>query len=78
MAEHLVLDARHLEPPEPLVRVVDAIRGFGKGDTLKLLIDQEPRMLYPILERSGFAHHTEPGTDAVYEVTIWPVDPLAS
>ncbi len=73
MAEHGVLDARNLEPPEPLVRVIEAIGAFHAGDTLKLLIDQEPRLLYPILDRSGFAHRTEAGTETVFEVTIWPL-----
>jgi len=72
MPDHLVLDARNLEPPEPLVRVVDMIAGLREGDTLKLLIDQEPRLLYPILERSGYGHRTESGMRSVFEVTIWP------
>ncbi len=71
MNEHLVLDARNLEPPEPLTRVLDSIARFQPGDTLKLLIDHEPRLLYPILDRSGFGHRTEPGTASVYEILIW-------
>jgi uncharacterized protein (DUF2249 family) len=71
MSEHVVLDVRNLDPPEPLARVVDAIAGMREGDTLKLLIDQEPRPLYPILERNGYAHHTDPGLHSVFEVTIW-------
>jgi len=72
MSEHRILDARGLEPPEPLGRVVDMIAGLREGDTLKLLIDQEPRLLYPILERSGYGHRTEEGLHSVFEVTIWP------
>ena len=53
MARHLVLDIRGLEPPEPLERVLSAIADFGRGDTLRILSDFEPKPLYRILERDG-------------------------
>lgn len=74
MSEHLVIDARHLGQPRPLAPVLQAVARLGSGDTLKLLIDGEPSYLYPILDRAGFAHHSEPGDDHDYEVVIWPRD----
>ena len=74
MARHMTLDIRGLEPPEPLDRVLSAIADFGRGDTLRILSDYEPRPLYRILERDGFRHHAEAGTGAPCEITIWADD----
>ena len=71
MAE-TILDVRGLPPPEPLERVLDALGALGAGDRLRLLVDIEPRPLYPILGRCGLAHRTELGAVSGFEVTIWP------
>jgi TusA-related sulfurtransferase len=72
MARHVTLDVRGMEPPEPIERVLETIADFQDGDTLKLVIDCMPIPLFRILERSGFGHHLEPGTESLYEITIWP------
>ena len=71
MARDITLDVRGMSPPEPIERVVGAIGDFVPGDKLKLIIDCEPVPLYRILERNGYAHHAEPGTDSLLEITIW-------
>lgn len=48
-AEHW-LDARNLEPPEPLFQALDRLETMQPGDTLRLLIHREPMMLYPQLQ----------------------------
>jgi uncharacterized protein (DUF2249 family) len=74
MARHLTLDIRGMEPPEPFERVLATIADFGRGDTLRILADFEPRPLYRILERDGFRHHVEAGADAPFEITVWADD----
>ncbi len=70
-----ILDVRGLPPPEPLERVLAALATLMPGEQLRLLIDVEPRPLYPMLERNGLGHLTEPGPGAGYAVTIWPREP---
>jgi len=48
------IDNRGLHPPEPMVRILSAIQELGEGDALEALMDREPRLLYPELERRGF------------------------
>lgn len=67
---HEVLDVRGMQPPEPLERVLETIGDFRPGDTLKLVIDVEPRPLYRILRDNGYEWRVEPGTDSLYEITI--------
>lgn len=48
------LDARDLEPPEPMVRILAAADKLGPGDTLSALLRREPVFLFPQLEKRGF------------------------
>jgi uncharacterized protein (DUF2249 family) len=53
------LDNRGLLPPEPLVRILDALEHLGPGDVLEALNEREPVFLYPELQARGAAIHTE-------------------
>lgn len=68
---HVVLDVRGMQPPEPLERVIETIGDFGPGDTLKLVIDCEPKPLFRILEANRYAWRMAPGEHSLYEITIW-------
>lgn len=71
-AVHVVtLDVRGMEPPEPMVRVLEMIDGFGERDRLKLVIDCTPSPLLRILERNGYDYDMVPGRESVHEITIW-------
>ncbi len=58
-------DVQGLEPPEPMVRVLERLETLAPGETLEVLHDRRPVFLYPQLDERGFAHETdepEPGT----------------
>lgn len=57
------LDNRGLEPPQPMVRILSALATLPRDDSLRVLMDREPILIYPELERRGFAWQFEPGTD---------------
>lgn len=67
------LDVGGLEPPEPMVRVLDALDTLGPGERLRVLIDREPVPLYRVLERNGYQYRTTPQADLRYEVLIWQI-----
>jgi TusA-related sulfurtransferase len=71
VAKSIELDARGLEPPEPLVRVLAALDTLSTGDRLLLKIDCQPRPLYRILDRKGYAYDERPGNESLFEITIW-------
>lgn len=59
-----VLDVRGLEPPQPMVRVLEEIDRLGTGGELEVHHDRRPLFLYPQLDDRGFVHETdepEPG-----------------
>lgn len=68
--EERILDARGLEPPEPLALTLEALGTLPKGACLRLLIHRVPHMLYPVLEEWGYDQETLPREDGSYEVVI--------
>jgi uncharacterized protein (DUF2249 family) len=53
------LDNRGLLPPEPMMRILDALEHLGAGDVLEALNEREPVFLFPELQARGAAIHTE-------------------
>ncbi len=74
-AATIVVDARGLEPPEPMVRVLNALDELPHGERLAMLIHIEPRPLFRVLERNQFAYHCELKPEGYFEVTIWHKSP---
>ena len=65
-----VLDARDLEPPEPMVRTMEALDELTPTETLLVLLPREPYPLYRALELNGFSWKTERRPDGTVEVLI--------
>ncbi len=58
------IDNRGLQPPEPMVRILAALSTLGEGDEIVALMDREPLLLYPELERRGFSWTFEERPDS--------------
>lgn len=56
------VDARGLEPPEPLIRILDALESLPAGAMLRARTDREPCHLFGEAEQRGFKHesHEQP------------------
>lgn len=65
------LDVGGLEPPEPMVRIMDALDLLGPDEQLRVLIDREPFPLYRVLERNGYQYRCTPLANARFEVMVW-------
>lgn len=52
----VVLDVRDLEPPEPMVRTLEALETLPRGRTLLQLNVRVPQFLLPKLEERGFVY----------------------
>ena len=53
------IDVRGLEPPQPMVRVLERLDTLEPGQRLEVLHDRRPLFLYPQLDAQGFVHETE-------------------
>jgi uncharacterized protein (DUF2249 family) len=65
--EHaVVLDVRGLEPPEPMVRTLEALHHLRRGQTLVQINVRIPQLLLPKLSERGFVYEIrEQSTDLV-------------
>ena len=66
----LVLDVRGLEPPLPMVRVLERLDTLAPGETLLVVHERRPVFLYPQLDQRGFAHETDEPEPGVVRIRI--------
>lgn len=70
----ILVDARGLEPPEPMERVLQALELLRPGQGIRLLLHREPFPLYPLLTERGYHHDTRMEADGSYVILIRPAD----
>lgn len=70
-ARVIEIDAREMQPPEPMERVLEALDELSPGDEIHLRLWREPFPLYRVLERNGFHHLVEHGRNHEVMVRIF-------
>jgi hypothetical protein len=60
------LDARNFEPPQPLVKTLEALATLPENAALRLHTRWRPAHLYAELEKRGFIGASEEQTDGSY------------
>ena len=65
------LDNRGLEPPEPMVRILEALKTMPDDAELTADMDREPLLLYPRLVEQGYAYDLTQNADGTYLLRIW-------
>src|SRR5574337_165199 len=63
------LDVRGLPPPEPMQRALEAVEAMKPGQTVQVLTDREPTLLWQELIRRSHTYTSEHGADG-YRTTI--------
>lgn len=74
MAREECLDVSDLEPPDPMMRTLDAAERLQPGCYLRMTHRREPCMLYDRLEDRGFAYDTRSADNGQCLVFIWRSD----
>jgi uncharacterized protein (DUF2249 family) len=64
------LDVRGLEPPQPMVRVLETLEALDADQRLEVLHDRRPMFLYPQLDQRGFTHETEEPEPGLVRIVI--------
>ena len=67
----IVVDARGLEPPQPMAKILENLPRIAAGGLILAMTDRRPMLLYPKLEERGFAFSTEETTHGWFETRIW-------
>jgi uncharacterized protein (DUF2249 family) len=63
------MDLRGLQPPEPIVRIFQALEQ-GPGAPLRVILPHEPVPLYGLLRERGYSYSGAPRADGGFEVLI--------
>ncbi|HEC24487.1 MAG TPA: DUF2249 domain-containing protein [bacterium] len=65
------LDARGLEPPQPLLKIFAILENLKDDDALYVTHERKPIHLYPRLKDAGYKFLTEEKGDDLYIIKIW-------
>ena len=68
----LEVDARGLEPPQPLVKILEALATLPEGARLRARTDRRPMHLYAQLEERGYVGETEEQRDGSFVTHVRP------
>jgi len=68
--DEILVDARWLEPPEPMEKVLQTLALLRPGQSIRLLLHREPFPLYSLLAESGYRHTTQGEADGSYVILI--------
>jgi TusA-related sulfurtransferase len=66
----LMVNARGLEPPQPLIVILEALAQVPEGGELQARTDRRPMHLYAHLKERGFVGTTEEQYDGSFVTTI--------
>ncbi|HEX2862340.1 MAG TPA: DUF2249 domain-containing protein [Lacunisphaera sp.] len=64
------IDARGLEPPEPLVRILVALETLRPGQVLRARTDRQPCHLFGEADQRGFRHECQAQPDGSWITTL--------
>ncbi|SRR6266567_5102761 len=64
------LDVRGLEPPAPMLRVLEMLERLAPGQRLEVRHDRRPVFLYPQLDERGFIHETDEPEPGLVRIVI--------
>jgi uncharacterized protein (DUF2249 family) len=67
----LLVDVRSLEPPLPMLRILELLDRLSVGQRLVVTHERRPIFLYPQLDGRGFTHQTEQIGPGEFRITIW-------
>ncbi|HEV2434651.1 MAG TPA: DUF2249 domain-containing protein [Verrucomicrobiae bacterium] len=65
-SEIIEVDARGLEPPQPMVKILETLAALPEGAELRARTDRRPMHLYTRIEMRGFKGETEEQTDGSF------------
>jgi len=76
MHRNVVLDLRELEPPGPMVEILQALARMAPGELLDALLPRRPVLLFPEMEAGGHSYEVEdlPGGECRLRIIKAPGD----
>ncbi|HUF90990.1 MAG TPA: DUF2249 domain-containing protein [Candidatus Limnocylindria bacterium] len=70
VARTVTIDVRDLEPPQPMVLVLERLDTLADDEQLEVIHSRRPLFLYPQLDERGFAHVTDEPEPGMVRIVI--------
>lgn len=67
----ITVDCRDLEPPEPMIQVLEKAAALTEKETLLMIHRKVPRLLFPRLDEMGLCHETAEEGEELVKLYIW-------
>lgn len=67
----ITIDCRDLEPPEPMIKVLEAAQLMEDDEALMMVHRKKPRLLFPRLEELGLKYKLEEESENLVKILIW-------
>lgn len=67
----MILDNRGLEPPQPMMRTLQALETLSENETLTIINDRRPMFLFEQLDEQGYRYQTEQQEDGSFKIEIY-------
>ena len=68
----ITFDYSQMEPPEPMLRVLEQLDRLQPGEGIKMQHRMKPRLLFPKLQERGWIFRVIEHTPDQIEVHFWP------
>jgi uncharacterized protein (DUF2249 family) len=66
----VTIDVRGLEPPQPMIRVLEELGRLAPDQQLEVVHERRPLFLYPQLDDRGFVHETDEPAPGLVRILI--------
>ena len=67
----IIVDCRELEPPEPMVKVLEAVNNMAADEAVLMIHRKMPRLLFSKLDELGFSHDVTEESEGLIKLLIW-------
>lgn len=67
----ITVDCRELEPPEPMLKVLEAVSGMADDEAVLMVHRQVPRLLLPRLDQMGLRYELTEEIKGLIKLLIW-------
>ena len=67
----IIVDCRELEPPEPMVKVLEAVNDMAADEAVLMIHRKMPRLLFSKLDELGFSHEVTEESEGLIKLLIW-------
>lgn len=65
------IDVTGMEPPEPMLAILEALDALPEHGALLVRLDREPHPLFRVLEQNGYRRSGVWQEDRSYQLLIW-------